>query len=191
MCRIDLVYFGMRHIFNGQQLDVHFLSSAVSDATGYSFLNLSKNFDNYLMEGCNKYSFEGLVVTMQSQYVNPTRNLASISICHIFRASTICIPISALQNIENHEISQVAVQYKIDNAAKIFPSSLEVLRSTGKDVLPYGQYENLHSESSLNEFLIGLAINYNQRIETIPGEPIEIKFRHEDNKVISRYHVYP
>ena len=85
----------------------------------------------------------------------------------------------------------MAVQYKIDNTAKIFPTSLEILSSTGKDVLPYGKYDNLHSESSLNEFLVGLAINNNQRIETIPGEPIEIKFRHEDNQVTSTYHVYP
>ena len=143
------------------------------------------------MEGCNKYSFEGLVVTMQSHNFNSTRNLASTSICHIFRSSSICIPISAIQSIENNDISQVAVQYKIDNTAKIFPASIEISRSTGQEVPSYGQYENLHTESSLNEFLIGLAINNNQRIETIPGEPIEVKFRHEDNKVTSRNLVYP
>ena len=163
----------------------------VSDATGYSFLNTTKESDNYAMKDCNNYSFEGLVVTMQSYKFKSTRNLASTSICHIFRASTICIPISAIQNIADHEISQVAVQYKIDNAAKIFPSTFEILRTTGKESLRYSQNENLHSESSLNEFLIGLAINNNQRIETIPGEPIEVKFRHEDNKVTSKYYVYP
>ena len=161
----------------------------VSDTTGYSFLNLSKDYDNLAMEDCNRYLFEGLVVTMQSHNFNLRRNLASTSICHIFHSSTICIPISAIQNIENHEISQVAVQYKIDNTAKIFPTSLESLRSTGQEVHSYSQYENLHTESSLNEFLIGLAINNNLRIETIPGEPIEVKFRHEGNKVTSTNHV--
>ena len=158
---------------------------AVSDLSGYSFLNLSKDFEQASIEDCHSYKFEGLVVTMQSSNFNKTSNLASTSICHIFESSTICIPVSAIQNVADNEILQVAVQYKIDVTANIFPSSLKYLNTTGKSIASDHEIKAVKSESSLNKFFVGLAINRNIHVETIPTEPIEIKFIHEYNEVRS------
>ena len=159
----------------------------VSDFSGYSFLNLSKDFGSSSMEDCHTYRFDGLVLTMQSSNFNKTTRTNSTNICHIFGASKICVPVSAIQSVDENEILQVAVQHKIDTSANIFPSSLESLEHFRK-IRFMNEYDASEANSTLNEFLVGLAINANIRIDTLPDEPIEIIFSHKSTKLKYKNH---
>ena len=156
----------------------------ISDSSGYSFLNLSKNFDSSAIEDCHTYRFEGLVLTMQSSDFNKTKSYGSTTICHNFESSSICIPTSAIQKIPTKEVLQVAVQYKLNTSADIFPTKINSLDQFQKPSTTHIQRLNLKQSHGLSEFLVGLAINNNMNIETIPEEPIEISFIHKDKEVI-------
>ena len=160
----------------------------VSDFSGYSFLNLSKEFDSSSMEDCHSYQFNGLVLTMQSSNFNKTTRTNSTNICHNFGASKICIPVSAFQSVDEKEILQVAVQYKLDISANIFPSSLESSVDF-RNIRYTKEYDDSKADSTLNEFLVGLAINDNIRIDTLPDEPIEIIFSHKRTEVKYKTHI--
>ena len=157
----------------------------VSEFGGFSLINNSIAGDwKDTTANCSVYTFQSKTINMEA--FKMVKHIVNRSMCLYFEMSSICIANSSMEQLEDDLIIEVAVDYKINTTAKMFPSI-----SNNSPVERVFQNKNLTEEAQLvsdddfglNDHLLGLTLNNGAHIRTEPDEPIMITFYHINQHV--------
>lgn len=152
---------------------------SVTDSVGYLLFNQSDASDNNM----NSYNFTGSEFTMKSTLWRANELRPDDSYCYKFDMSEICVPKILFDDINEDDVIEVSVEYRIDNSYNLFPSSVD---STNDGIvsLHYFNENYLQENTSLGSEIVGLAINNGTNELNIPPEqPVIITFQHEPTEV--------
>ena len=155
-----------------------------SDSVGYLLFKLSALPSNHTkMDNAKSasYTFENATLQMNASIFSNNSIQPTLS-CQVFDKSEICIPSIAFEHIVNEPIIEVAVQYKIDTEANLFPTNTMPTNKNAKTAI---SFQLLQDNNSLNNYLIGFSINNGTlpNNDTLTKHPVVIKFFHDMVKV--------
>ena len=150
---------------------------SVTDSAGFLLFNQS---DITSMHG---YNFTESEMKMKSNLWKANTERPDKSFCYKFEMSEICIPKVTFDDINDEDVIEVSVEYKLVIDSNLFPS---FINSSLDRLFPrYSLYENnLKENTSLKSNLIGLAINNGtSQLNFSPDQPVVITFQHELTEV--------
>ena len=165
---------------------------SITDSVGYLLFKQSKLTKtmqekiDLLNQASVGYHFGGSELHMDATLRPTNSTRPSNSYCYTFDNSEICLPETVFRGIENDDVIDVSVEYKIDVESNLFPNTVSLSEDTSSIHLhKYGKMLlEQETNTSLNNYFIGLAINNGTSAMDISSDnPVNVTFYHKPTQV--------